>query len=82
MNNEIKFEIIVNGRQKIISTRELTFNQVVALAFDNPPTDENTIFTVTFRRGEGNKQEGTMVKGETIRIKEGMIFNVTLAHKS
>jgi len=77
-----KVEIIVNGRQKMVSTKELSFDQLVALAFDSPPIDENTIFTVTYRRGESNKPEGTLIKGETLRIKEGMIFNVTSTRRS
>lgn len=74
--------IIVNGRQKTVSTKELSFEQVVALAYDNPPMEDNVIFTVTYRRGEGNKPEGTLYKGETVKVKEGMIFNVTRTNKS
>jgi Multiubiquitin len=40
------------------------------------------MFTVTYRRGEGNKPEGTLVEGETVKVKEGMIFNVTATDKS
>jgi len=75
-------EIIVNGRQKTVTSKELSFDEIVALAFDNPPTGDNTIFTVTYRRGEGNKPEGTLVKGETVRVKDGMIFNVTATNRS
>ena len=75
--------IIVNGQQKIVTTRELTFEQVVDLAYDdNPPTGENWIFTITYRRGEGTKHEGSLVAGETVRVKEGMIFNVVATDKS
>jgi len=77
-----KFTIIVNGRQKVVSGKESSFAEIVALAFDNPPTGPNIVFTVTFRRGEGNKPEGTLVEGETIKIKDGMIFNVTATDKS
>lgn len=74
--------IIVNGRPKVVSAKELSFAEVVALAFDNPPTGENIVFTITFRRGNGNKPEGTMIEGEVVKIKEGMIFNVTATDKS
>ena len=80
--NSKDFIITVNGRQKVVTQKELTFSEVVALAFDNPPTGPNIVFTVTYRRGEGNKPEGTMVEGETVKIKEGMIFNVTATDKS
>jgi len=77
-----EFTIIVNGRQKVVMAKELSFAQIVALAFDNPPTGPNIVFTVTYRRGEGNKPEGTLVDGETVKIKDGMIFNVTATDKS
>jgi len=77
-----EFMIIVNGRQKVVTAKELSFAQIVALAFDNPPTGPNIVFTITYRRGEGHKPEGTLVEGETVKIKEGMIFNVTATDKS
>ncbi len=64
-----------------METRELTFAQVVALAPDLP-TGPNVIFTVTFKRGHGNKPEGTLTEGETVKVKEGMIFNVTATLQS
>ncbi|OQW36214.1 MAG: hypothetical protein A4E19_00745 [Nitrospira sp. SG-bin1] len=81
-DHEKQFTIIVNGRAKVVTERELTYAQIVALAFDNPPTGENVAFTITYRKGEGNKPEGTLVEGETVKIKEGMIFNVTATNKS
>ena len=75
--------IIVNGRKKTVGIREeLTFDELVALAFDNPPTGEFIEFTITYRRGVGNKPEGTLVEGEIVRVKDGMIFNVTATDKS
>ena len=76
------FKIIVNGREKVVSTKELSFTDIVTLAFDNPPTGQYIVFTVTYRRGHGNKPEGTLVEGDTIKIKKGMIFNVTATDKS
>jgi hypothetical protein len=81
-NKEIK--IIVNGREKAVEKNdELTFDQIVALAFDNPPTGPNIKFTITYRKG-GNehKPEGTLVEGELVKIKDGTIFNVTATDKS
>jgi hypothetical protein len=74
--------IIVNARPKEVTTKELSFAQVVALAFESPPAGENIVFTVTYRKGEGNKPEGTLVEGDTVKIKDGMIFNVTATDKS
>lgn len=77
-----EFTIVVNGRQKVVAQRELSFSALVALAFDNAPNTGNTIYTITYRRGEGNKPEGTLVEGESVQIKDGMIFNVTATDKS
>lgn len=77
-----EYTIIVNGRQKVVAAKELSFAEIVVLAFDNPPSGPNILFTVTYRRGEGNKPEGTLVEGETVKIKDGMIFNVTATDKS
>ena len=76
------FTIVVNGREKTVNVRDLTFSALVALAFDNPPNTGNTIYTITYRRGEGNKPEGTLVDGESVRIKDSMVFNVTSTDKS
>lgn len=74
--------IIVNGRQKVVTGKELTYAQVVALAFDNPPTGENVSFTITYRNAEGKKPEGTLVEGDSVKIRDGMVFNVTPTNKS
>ena len=76
------FTIVVNGREKTVTERELTFSALVALAFDNPSTTGNTIYTISYRRGEGNKPEGTLVEGESVKVKNSMIFNVTPTDKS
>ena len=76
------FTIVVNGRPQAVSRRELSFGDLVALAFDNPPNTGNTIYTITYRRGQGNKPDGTLVEGEPLKIKDGMIVNVTATDKS
>lgn len=74
--------VIVNGREKEVTTKELSFDAVVALAFDPVPSGPNWVFTITYRRGEGNKPEGTLAPGESVKVKDGMVFNVTATDKS
>lgn len=76
------YKIIVNGRQKEVSTKTLTFNQVVALAFNPVPSGPNVQFTVTYRKGPRKNREGSMTEGEIVRIKDGMIFDVTETNRS
>lgn len=76
-SSEKLVEIIVNGRERQVEKGELSFADVVALAFETPPSGPNVIFTVTYKRGENPKTEGTMVAGDVVKVKKGMIFNVT-----
>ncbi len=80
--HEKEITIIVNTREKTVTTKELTVDELVALAFEDPPTGEFICFTITYRRGRGNKPEGTLNEDESVRIKEGMVFNVTATDKS
>jgi hypothetical protein len=74
--------IVVNGTQKSVHKEEFTFDEIVKLAFDNPPYGENTLFSVTYRRGHGHKPEGILAPGESVKVKDGMIFDVTATDKS
>lgn len=74
--------IVVNGREKEVSQQELTFEEVVVLAYGESPGGENIVHTVTYKRGQGNKPEGSLVAGESVKVKRGMIFNVTRTDKS
>jgi hypothetical protein len=76
------FDIFVNGRKKVVTTPELSFNQVVALAFDPVPTGPNIMFTITYRHGPHANPEGNLLEGDTVKVKDGMIFNVTPTNKS
>lgn len=76
------FSVIVNGRKKIVDQEGLTFDEVVTLAFDNPPTGEFICFTITYRHAGGRKPEGTLIEGKSVKIKDGTIFNVTATDKS
>lgn len=77
-----QIEIIVNGRAKPVHKSELSFDEVVRLAFDNPPTGPDVVFTVTYHKGHGNKPEGSLVQGQTVKVKDGMEFNVTSTNRS
>ncbi len=79
---EKTFTIIVNGRKKEVATKEVSYANIINLAYDNnPPTGPNIVITVTFKRGENDKQ-GTLLPGDFTKIKDGMIFNVTATDKS
>jgi len=74
--------IIVNTRQKFVAPGQISFAQLVVLAFPDLPIGPNTAFTVSYRKGRGDKPEGTLIEGESIKVKKGMVFNVSATDKS
>jgi len=74
-----EFTVIVNGRPKKVETPTLTYDQVVALAFDNPPTGDNVDFSISWRHGNDH---GTLTKGQSVDVQDGMKFDVTPTDKS
>ena len=74
--------IVVNGTEHEVEKDHISFQEVVHLAYDEPPYGENTLFSVTYRRGNGNKPGGTLTPGECVKVKKGMIFDVTATDKS
>ncbi len=77
-----EYSIIVNGREKSVSEKKLSFTDIIKLAFGAISSGANTIYTMTFKKGEDKHHEGSLVEGDTINIKCGMIFNVTATDKS
>ena len=75
-------KIIINGREKTVDGREATFNQLIGLAYDNPPTGEFICYTIMYRKGRAHKREGSVIEGEPVKLKKGMIFDVSYTDKS
>lgn len=75
--------IYVNGEEKKVPKKEeISFEEVVELAFPNHPKGDGVQFTVQYSRGEGHKHSGTLVEGQKVKVKEGMIFDVTPTNRS
>jgi len=73
--------IVVNGTQHDVHKGDVTFAQVVALT-TGLPSGPNILYTITYRKADGSKSEGSLVEGGTAKVKEGTIFNVTATDKS
>lgn len=77
-----EFIIIVNGKEQVWKEKTISYEQVVELAFGKVGNDPNKVYTVSYKRGPHENPEGTMVKDDTVFIKNKMIFNVTETDKS
>jgi hypothetical protein len=73
---------IVNGREKQWTEKLISFDQVVLLAFGPNSGNLNTAFTVSYSRGPEKNTNGSMVIGDTVYVKNKMVFNVTATDKS
>ena len=76
------YRIVVNAREVFVESRRLTYEPVVALAFNPVTTGPDVIFTVTYRKGPRQNPKGTLAPGESVVIKNGMIFVVTQTNRS
>lgn len=77
-----EFNILVNAREKIWAEKKISFDEIVILAFGLISTDPNVSYTVTYKKGDNNKPEGIIVKGDEVKLKDGMRFNVTQTNRS
>jgi hypothetical protein len=73
--------IVVNGQKKNVRQDELSFSDVVALAFNPVPSGPNVMITVTYRDALGDKK-GSLTDGQSVKIQNGTVFNVTATDKS
>lgn len=75
------FNIFVNAKRNSWQNETISYSQVVDLAFP-PPHGANEIFTVQYSRGPKENPEGTLVEGQKVKIKSGMVFDVTRTDQS
>jgi len=76
------FTIAVNAQKKEVAETKLSFDEVVKLAYPIPPDGQNIMFTIKYRKGPKENPKGSLLEGETVRIKNGMIFDVTPTDRS
>jgi len=72
--------IKVNGRPRIVEKRRHTYREIAAIAYPKP-NFEKFNYTITYLHGV-HGAEGDLVEGETIEVKNGMVFNVRRSDKS
>jgi hypothetical protein len=77
-----EFTIIVNATPKVVEGRDLSFIEVVHLEFPNATVQGNIIYTVTYKKGPDSHKEGSMDIGDIVKLKKGMVFNVSATDKS
>jgi hypothetical protein len=67
------YRLYVNGVEKIVGKKVLTYSEVVRLEFPEPTP--GTIYTVSFEKAK-HPHEGALVSGQSVEIKDGTEFDV------
>lgn len=74
--------VVVNGRPREVKPGEISFEQLILLAFPTPPSGPQVSFTVSYRKGPASRPEGSLLPGQSVHVIEGMTFNVSATDKS
>jgi hypothetical protein len=71
-----KVTIIINGSQFNVEKDDISYDEVVTLAFPDFPQHPERTYSVTYERGQGNKPAGILSPGGSVKVKNEMIFYV------
>jgi len=78
MNDEKKtVTIIVEGTPHEWPKGEITYAEVVTLEVPDYAQHPEITYSVKYKKGHGNKPEGTLSPGGSVKVKEGMVFSVS-----
>lgn len=73
---EREIQIIVNARPRTVVGPDVTFEQIVQLAFPGAP-EANVVFSMTYRHAKSKPHQGELGIGGVVAVKKGTVFNVT-----
>ena len=71
-------QIVINGQSHTVTQQRISYEDVVRLAFPAGPFD--ITYSVDYANEHG--QDGTLTKGESTKVREGMSFNVIKSNRS
>jgi hypothetical protein len=79
-----EIEIFVNAQSEhVYKNSILSYEDIVTLAFQKYEPNPKISYTVVYCKGDNShKPKGELVKGESLKVKEGMIINVTRTDRS
>ena len=70
--------IIVEGApHEWPKNEKISYAQVVSLEVPNYSPASGISYAVKYTRGEGHKPEGILSPGDSVKVKEGMVFSVS-----
>ena len=80
---QTELTIVVNGQRNVVTSRVVTWDQVVDLAYPGQRNDPDMSFIVTYEETEESKHDGTLAVGGALHVKkEGTVFYVANRRRS
>ncbi len=80
--NKHEIIIFVNGEEKIVKKDKISYEEVIELAFGHYEDNETINYSVIYFKGNNDKPNGFLLKGQVVMVKKGMRINVTRTNKS
>ena len=75
--------VVVDGTPHDVPKNDvITYADVVTLAYPDYPQHPEITYSVTYTRGQGDKPEGILPPGGSVKVKEGMSFSVNRTGQS
>ena len=68
------FTIIVNGEPHHVKNDEVTYNEVVTMAFPDYPQHPERTYSVKYKKGPSSNPEGILAPSGKVKIKNDMVF--------
>lgn len=69
--------IVVEGTPHEWPKDEITYAEVVTLEVPDYTQHPEITYSVKYKKGQGNKPEGILSAGGSVKVKEGMVFSVS-----
>lgn len=70
--------IIVEGTpHQWPKNKQISYAQVVTLEVPNYSPNSGISYAVKYTRGDSHKPEGIMSPGDSVKVKDGMVFSVS-----
>ncbi len=69
--------IYVEGTEHRWRKDTISYDEVVTLEVPDYPQHPEVTYSVKYKKGLGNRPEGTLSKGESVKVKDGMRFSVS-----
>lgn len=74
--------IFVNTREFDWVEKEISYEQVYALAYPDEPLNEGDVVRVEYSRGHNGSGAGALQPGGAVKVKKGMVFDVYVTVRS